>query len=490
MGTTVRRWTGHEATVLRDVLRLSIRRYADRLGVSPSMVMEWKNRGTSLVPVPETQQILDTALAQCEPHEREAFFAALEAAPGAAPGSAAGALPAGMARLEPASEVVESQHRWREVRQYLNGHRETLSRAAAELYDPALRISGTPMLMAPAWKAAEPVPLDQVELVWTDDVPEVLVTGSEPEAVGTHPLRAPGVRFDRYTLAIRYISAPTLFENRPSYRLTAVNWTPGAGKLTFGLASYFDKVDLCEAVGHEFAAAYMEHQEQGGGERLAWGGLPLRRLVDDPFDPGLRAVTPAITTLLIRRRRDGSATFLLHWRDPAKVVTAGGLYDAVPAGEFQPGSVMSAQSPQDFDLWRNIVRELNEELLGAPEFDGSGGPLQYERWPLWRTLERARVEGRVRAFAFGVGVDPLTLAVAIPSALVIDDELFDQLFGDIAAENAEGVTVTHWNGQDVRGGIPFTHQNVTQFINNEPMAPPGAACLALAWEHRDLLLSR
>jgi hypothetical protein len=329
-----------------------------------------------------------------------------------------------------------------------------------------------------------------VELVWADAVPDVLVTGSEPEAVATHPLRAPGVRFDRYTLAIRYIDAPTLFENRPSYRLTAVNWGAESGQLTFGLASYFEKLDLCEAVGHEFAGAYLERQEQGGGERPSWGDLPLRRLVDDPFDAALRAVTPAITTLLIRRRRDGTATFLLHWRDPAKVATAGGLYDAVPAGEFQPGSVLSAQSPQDFDLWRNIVRELNEELLGAPEFDGSGGPLPYDRWPLLRTLDRARLEGRVRAFAFGVGVDPLTLAVAIPSALVIDDELFDQLFGDIAAENAEGVTVTHWAGQDVRGGIPFTHQNVTQFINNEPMAPPGAACLALAWQHRELLLSR
>ncbi|GAA1111813.1 XRE family transcriptional regulator [Streptomyces javensis] len=490
MTTTVRKWTGHEATVLRTVLRMSIRGYAERLGVSPSMVMEWKNRGRTLVPVPETQKILDTFLAQRTPEEREAFFAELSAtASEGAPGSA-GRAPAELARLEPAADVVASQRRWREVRRYLNANRETLSRAAAELYDPALRIGGTPMLMAPAWRAAQPVPLDQVELVWSETVPDALVTGSEPEAVATHPLRAPGVRFDRYTLAIRYIDAPTLFENRPSYRLTAASWASGQGRLTFGLASYFDKLDLCEAVGHEFAAACMEDQDQGASAGPAWGDLPLRRLVDDPFDPALRAVTPAITTLLIRQRQDGSATFLLHWRDPAKVATAGGLYDAVPAGEFQPGSVMSAQSPQDFDLWRNIVRELNEELLGAPEFDGSGGPLQYERWPLWRTLERARLEGRVRAFAFGVGVDPLTLAVAIPSVLVIDDQLFDRLFGDIAAENAEGVTVTRWAGQDVRNGIPFTDQNVTQFIKNEPMAPPGAACLALAWQYRDLLLSR
>ncbi|GAB7184549.1 hypothetical protein ATKI12_4380 [Kitasatospora sp. Ki12] len=50
--------------------------------------------------------------------------------------------------------------------------------------------------------------------------------------------------------------------------------------------------------------------------------------------------------------------------------TAGGLYDAIPAGEFQPSTVMGDPAGLDFDLWRNIVRELNEEphrdlLLGS-----------------------------------------------------------------------------------------------------------------------------
>ncbi|MFD6540621.1 helix-turn-helix domain-containing protein [Streptomyces goshikiensis] len=490
MTTSVRQWTGSEATILRTALRMSIRDFARHLGVSPSMVTEWKSRGRTIVPVLLTQQILDTKLKQCSPEERAAFFAELEIVNAAAPAgvpSQAG-LPAGMVRQGLADDVEASQARWREERDYLNSHREVLSQAAASLYPPSSRIAGTPMLTSKAWMPEIPVSLDRVKLTWADEVPEPLVTGTEPEAAGIHPLRAPGVRFDRYTLAIRYINSPTLFENRPSYRLQSVDWAGGGGELTFGLASYFDKLDVCEAIGHEFAAAHMA--QEAGSEASLWGALPLRRMLDNPFDFGLRAVTPAITTLLLRRRPDGSATFLLHWRDPAKVATAGGLYDAIPAGEFQPGSVLSAQSPQDFDLWRNIVRELNEELLGAPEFDGSGSPLRYERWPLWRALERARGEGRVRVYAFGIGVDALTMAAAIPSALVIDDEVFDQLFGDIAADNAEGITVTQWRGQDTRAGIPFTQENVEQFIHNEPMAPPGAACLALAWQHRELLLGR
>ncbi|MGP3950980.1 helix-turn-helix domain-containing protein [Streptomyces sp. 7N604] len=497
---TVRKWTGWEADLLREAKKMSIRGFAGYLGVSESVVMQWKQRGATLIPVAESQQILDTALGRCSDAERAAFSELISATgpPGetaAGDGHPAGRipdLPSGLVVRQMPTEVAASQDRWRAARRYLNGHREQLSRAAAGLYDPALRVAGTPLLTTPGWMPAEPVPIDRIRLVWTDDDADVLVSGSEPEAQATHPLRAPGLRFDRYTMAIRYIDSPTLFENRPSYRLSRVQWKGDEGELTFGLGTYFDKLDVCEAIGHEFAAVSLERPaELASPAPRLWGHLPLRRLVADPFDPTLRAVTPAITTLLIRRRRDGTATFLLHWRDPAKVATAGGLYDTIPAGEFQPGSIMSAKSPEDFDLWRNIVRELNEELLGAPEFDGSRSrPLAYEKWPLFRALEGARREGRLKVFCFGIGIDALTLAATIPSALVIDDEVFDQLFGEIAESNAEGVTVTHWDGQDTSEGIPFTHQNITRFISNEPMAPPGAACLALAWKHREILLAR
>jgi len=32
--------------------------------------------------------------------------------------------------------------------------------------------------------------------------------------------------------------------------------------------------------------------------------------------------------------------------------------------------------------------------------------------------------------------------------------------------------------------------NVRRLLDDEPIAPPGAACLELAWQHRDLLLDR
>ncbi|RGD59024.1 XRE family transcriptional regulator [Kitasatospora xanthocidica] len=384
-----------------------------------------------------------------------------------------------------ANEVTISQNAWRNVRRYLNTHRSELSRAASALYPVEFHVPGTALLMPPEWSPLAPLEIEHVRLRWMDGaatkVP--LVDGSEPEARQILPMYSPSRVFERYTQAIRYINSPSLFENRPSYRLTGVEWDrDGGGELSFGLATYFDKLDVSEALGHEFAAATAKGLAN-------WARLPFRRLVSDPFDMDLRAVVPAITTLLIRVRDSGEATFLLHWRDPGKVATAGGLYDTIPAGEFQPSTIAGDPAGSDFDLWHNIVRELNEELLGAPEYDGSGSrPLDYDRWPLYRALERARRARRIRLYCFGVGCDALTLAATIPTALVIEDDVFEELFGEVVKTNAEGVTVIEWNGQDTSAGIPFTEQNVLQFIRDEPMAPPGAACLALAWKYRDLLL--
>jgi hypothetical protein len=41
---------------------------------------------------------------------------------------------------------------------------------------------------------------------------------------------------------------------------------------------------------------------------------------------------------------------------------------------------------------------------------------------------------------------------------------------------------------DAAEGVPFTDRCVTRMLVSEPMASPGAACLALAWKHRSGLL--
>lgn len=276
-----------------------------------------------------------------------------------------------------------------------------------------------------------------------------------------------------------------MFENRPSYRLLGLAWSGSTGAMRFGLATYFDKLDISEAIGHEIAEVRSRQDAAITGR-----DLPFRSLIDDPFDFRRRAVLPAITTLTLRRAKAGQS-FLLHYRDPEKVATAAGIYDVIPAGEFQPSSIAPHDLANDFDIWKNIVREYSEELLGTPEHDGTRSePIDYDGWPLYRQLCRARAEGRASAVCMGAGLDALTLAATILTVVVIDADVFDDLFGETVRYNSEGEIIFGEPDKMTGHGIEFTERNVTGLLEREPMAAPGAACLALAWRSRIGLLAR
>lgn len=63
---SVRRWTGREAGLLRQALRMSVRTFAAHLGVGIRTVSKWEKLGTTTCPWPDTQSILDTALARAD----------------------------------------------------------------------------------------------------------------------------------------------------------------------------------------------------------------------------------------------------------------------------------------------------------------------------------------------------------------------------------------------------------------------------------------
>lgn len=71
--TTVRRWTGHEARALRAALRLSVRAFAEHLGVSARAISKWEAGGRSTSPRPDSQAILDTALSRADDDARHRF---------------------------------------------------------------------------------------------------------------------------------------------------------------------------------------------------------------------------------------------------------------------------------------------------------------------------------------------------------------------------------------------------------------------------------
>ena len=73
MTGTVHRWTGRETKRLREALRLTQRQFAEHLGVSDRAVAKWESGGIDYVPRPETQALLDTALARASDEETERF---------------------------------------------------------------------------------------------------------------------------------------------------------------------------------------------------------------------------------------------------------------------------------------------------------------------------------------------------------------------------------------------------------------------------------
>jgi DNA-binding transcriptional regulator YiaG len=65
-------WTGLEANLRRGAMHLSLRGFAEHLGVSLGTVSTWNRRGATVQPTPEMQSILDATLARATDEARGA----------------------------------------------------------------------------------------------------------------------------------------------------------------------------------------------------------------------------------------------------------------------------------------------------------------------------------------------------------------------------------------------------------------------------------
>ncbi|WP_213457434.1 hypothetical protein [Rhizomonospora bruguierae] len=284
---------------------------------------------------------------------------------------------------------------------------------------------------------------------------------------------------------MRDLARPRLFENRLCYRLLDVN-SAGDGEtarldldLSLGEMCYFDMIDVGEALAHEVAATAHREDCQVTAEAVTWENLPFRRLIRDPFELASYPLMISISTLTVRASKSGSTFFLLR-RNPAKVAIAGGMVSVIPTGVFQPASVLPALESPDFDLWRNMMREYSEELLGNPEHDGSGSPIDYAREEPFRSMEAARQAGRARIYCLGVGVDALNYVGDVLTVAVFDADLFDSLFGEMIEQNDEGEVESE--------EFDFAPEAIHRLLDRETFAPSGAACLHLAAQHHTVLV--
>jgi hypothetical protein len=368
-----------------------------------------------------------------------------------------------------AGTLTTSERDWLTVRSYLAGHRYDLAVDAAADYPPERRMAGTPLLTAPAWVPPAPVPLQDISLELRDAGPD----GAEV-TTPVLPRRADGTPYRRYSEAMAELAAPLVFENRATYRLTETDLCARPPRLVFAGGRYFDGIDTGEAAAHEYAAARLGRPAPGPGP------AGVRARVADPCDLRRRPANLAISTLTLRLdRRAGRASFLLHWRDPAKVGHAGGLFQVIPVGVFQPSGEAPWNREHDFSLWRCMVREFAEELGGRSEDYGSDrGVVDYDSWPFARQLTAAWERGQVRVWCLGLGTDPLTWATDLLTVAVIDSDVFDALFTGHPRRNAEG---------EVLAAREFAAHVIDRTVTGEPVQAAGAALLRLAWRHRETL---
>ena len=386
------------------------------------------------------------------------------------------------ARARARESFTAGERQWLQVREYLDRHRFELGRAAAALYPEVEKLGPTPLLAPARWVPTTPLTLDSVVLDLNDSSRS---TGADGLANRASPIVLPerpdGIRYASYSDALAQLTGRT-FENRQTYRLRYGDLRPIAPTLRFGLGTYFDHLDIGEACAHEFAAGQLGLLDPAEQR--------IRAAVGDPCDPDRRPTNLAISTLTLRLDRNtGEATFLLHRRDPEKVGHAAGLYQVLPTGVFQAAGEARWNLLNDFSLWRSMVREYAEEFLGESEdYGAERAPIDYDAWPFAARMKQGLDRGDIRAYVLGMGVDPLTLATDLLTVVVIDAELYDELFAGTVATNEEGEVVSSLDGSSTPHGVPFKQDVVDRFVRDEPMQAAGAALLWSAWKERRLLL--
>ncbi|MFI0464690.1 transcriptional regulator [Saccharopolyspora sp. 5N102] len=378
--------------------------------------------------------------------------------------------------------VERDQDEWRQIRSALDRHRRDLAVLAESLYRdhrlPGLENTG--VISSPGWLPAEPVPLDEITLTLDSATAEPAITGDEPESAPVRPLASIDTRYRCYHDAIRDHATPRLFENRLCFRLVGLDWAKP--HMRFGQMSFFDAMDTNETLAHEFAAHHLAIDS--GGEtvlpRASQRRLAFRKLIADPFDFSRRPLMGAIGTLTIRGGECPSV--VLHQRDSARVAGGGGMVHLLPAGIFQPSSVIPAAITADFSIWRNIQREYAEELLNHGEYDGSGRPIRYHELEPFTALDNAVRDGRIRVFCLGVTLDALTLAGDILTVAVIAPDTYDEVFTKAVEANSEGSVPAR--------AFPFEENTLTRLRESKRLSPGAAAALHFAWTHRKLLLDQ
>jgi hypothetical protein len=293
---------------------------------------------------------------------------------------------------------------------------------------------------------------------------------------GLWPDSKDGQPVHQYSQAIEAFDKPELFFESVGYRLVGVEEKDGGHSLRFSEGSYFQSVDtgllMCFLASRAFRA--------GRGVDKVYS-----RVAGGPFDLRNRCAVAAIDTLTIVKNNDGP-TFLMHWRDPALVASAGNMYHMTPAGEFESSDRGPRDLRTDFSIWHNIMREYAEEFAGHTDYiEAQGTRISYDTASPFVELNAAVANDHLRVHYLGTVLDPLGWKPEILTIAVFDGDAFRATFPN-PERDPEGEKLGS-RRDGFFDGRPFNEESINQFRESGKLTPVSDALLTLAWQHRKTL---
>jgi hypothetical protein len=487
-------WTGASACALQAALRMSNEAFAVRLGINPRTVAAWHQK-PSLRPKSEMQQLLDTALSESLPAERERF-AALIGEPGPETAQVAASKAAGTGDLGADAEAERRLVSDRNIANALsrldelagwepgNARREVARRLAAgdrrDLMDRASKRRGTgqrriaqalgdyygsctgghgrysarvgegsaaggittSILTCPDWLDLD-CPLTHGHDRLT---PGGRVAGAQPPLDG----HAAGAAAQRLA---ETLIAGTQFVDAPLYRLAGIDIARGqiGGSLAVArFGSYALTLDLLEGELADAVAA---------GTVPRPGSLPLR----DRYLPSLATVLDvgnrlcaggALALCAIARPASlyrGSADYMLLVQERSgSVINAARQLAVIPKGFHQP----VADYRNDARIAATLLREMEEELFGRTDIDGTLGeqhaadPMHPSRLsgPMrWLLSEEP---GTLRTECTGFGLNLVSGNYEFACLIIIDSDEFWTRFGGSIEANWESSALRQYSSLD------------------------------------------
>lgn len=333
-----------------------------------------------------------------------------------------------------------------------NGHSVHRARADGREF-------GTSILTRPDWTGLG-IPLDLER-----DVLALAERHSAPVAQPIDSRKAVHRLAEATALGVRMTNAPL-------YRLHDVDFTDDTVNGSLGLAPFAEYALTSDLLEGELLDATSRGKPTRSGELpLRDGYLPD---VSGVLDMGARNCVGGVLALCaIARPADpyrGPADFaLLVQERSGNVLNATGQLSVIPKGFHQPLKEARAETR----IGSTLFRELEEELFGRPEVDGTSGtrvaaPMHQSRLsaPMRWLLDEP---GRLRAECTGFGLNLVSGNYEFASLVVIEDEDFWTRFGgDIEA---------NWEASGLRLYSTLDRDLLNQLIADETWSNEGLFAL-------------